>query len=251
MKYHLIIILLFVTSSCFSQFTVPRKYINDAANENNYIIFNSDSTFKFRRSIHLMHDISCGTFKTIGDTIFLMYNTDLRDTICNREHINSPTINFGKDSAKCNDDIIRLNAFFEDASYLWNDNSSVSFFDVLKAGTYYCKVSNYCGTASDTIVITDKICECEAITPNVFSPNGDGINDKLIPSINCNPVYFSLFIFNRNGQSIFESTNTNTYWDGKYHGKPVPIGVYYYILKIQGASDINIKQKTGSITLIR
>jgi hypothetical protein len=32
-----------------------------------------------------MHDISCGTFKTIGDTIFLKYNTDLRDTICNQE----------------------------------------------------------------------------------------------------------------------------------------------------------------------
>ena len=61
------------------------KYINDYYNQDNYIIFNTDSTFKYRFEYHVMHDISCGTYRLKNDTIYLFYETDIRDTMCNKE----------------------------------------------------------------------------------------------------------------------------------------------------------------------
>jgi hypothetical protein len=80
-----IIIILFLSVFTYGQGKPMGKYINDALNEKNYIIFNPDSTFKFRYSVCLTHDIACGKFEMHNDTIFLHYITDMRDTCCNKE----------------------------------------------------------------------------------------------------------------------------------------------------------------------
>ncbi len=64
---------------------LQEKFVNDAMNESNYIVFKPDLTFKYRFGYHLFHDISCGHYKLIKYTIFLFYETDLRDTSCNKE----------------------------------------------------------------------------------------------------------------------------------------------------------------------
>lgn len=73
------------------QIRLTEKFVNDAYNENNYLIFHADSTFKYRLAYHLFHDISCGQYKIVKDTIFLFYNSDLRDTNCNSEHVDADT----------------------------------------------------------------------------------------------------------------------------------------------------------------
>lgn len=90
--------------------------------------------------------------------------------------------------------------------------------------------------------------------PNIFSPEAsEGINDewkvsyKSITSFKCN-------IFNRWGIKIAELTDPSQGWDGKYKGKYVPSGVYYYVIKAEGADgvkydlsgDINIIKFSGS-----
>jgi hypothetical protein len=80
-----LLILIIIPTLSFGQPQLSQKFINDAINENNYIVFNSDSTFKYRFSYHLFHDISCGRYRVINDTLFLYYETDLRDTNCNKE----------------------------------------------------------------------------------------------------------------------------------------------------------------------
>ncbi len=66
--------------------------------------------------------------------------------------------------------------------------------------------------------------------PNVFTPNGDGINDKW--NIDGLPAFSTaeLFIYNRYGQEIFRSTGYAKSWDGTFKGKPVPVGTYYYLI---------------------
>jgi gliding motility-associated-like protein len=76
-------------------------------------------------------------------------------------------------------------------------------------------------------VIPDKVL----IVPNVFSPNGDGINDKweiagLRGNTNC-----SVEIFNRWGQPVYNSHGYSDPWDGTWKGKPVPVATYYYVIK--------------------
>lgn len=170
---------------------------------------------------------------------------------CEVSYLQRPKLNLGANTVKCQDDIIRLSAFADNAVYQWNDNSTTSFLDVVKAGTYYCTVSNFCGSASDTIIVSNRVCECEPIIPNAFSPNGDGVNDLFRPVINCTPDIFLMQILDRGGQIIFETTAYDHYWDGTFHNKPVPVGIYYYLLRIKGSSEFVPKIRNGSITLIR
>lgn len=85
--------------------------------------------------------------------------------------------------------------------------------------------------------------------PNTFTPNGDGINDLFNVTItNINNYHIQLFT--RWGQPLFESRNILTSWDGTYNGKPLPFGVYYYVIDAVGTDGEAIK-KSGYITLIR
>lgn len=85
MKIKLLTILILISILSSGQQRPFGKYINDAYNELNYLILKPDLTFKYRRSVCLMHDISCGDFRIDNDTIILNYLTDLRDTCCNKD----------------------------------------------------------------------------------------------------------------------------------------------------------------------
>lgn len=91
----------------------------------------------------------------------------------------------------------------------------------------------------------------QAFVPNAFSPNGDGINDVLMPRIvgYSNINYF--YIFNRYGQKVFSSTNDNyPAWDGTYNGKMGDVGTYYWVMDLTAADGTKVTRK-GDITLIR
>jgi gliding motility-associated-like protein len=64
--------------------------------------------------------------------------------------------------------------------------------------------------------------------PNVFTPNGDDINDLLVAKASglVEKVEFSLF--NRNGLLLFKTEDPRLNWDGTYKGKIVSPGVYFY-----------------------
>lgn len=81
--------------------------------------------------------------------------------------------------------------------------------------------------------------------PNTFTPNGDGFNDYLnIVMVNVSRSHLQLF--NRYGQPVFETYNNAK----DYNGKPLPVGVYYYILNLAGA-DGTASRQSGSVTIIR
>lgn len=92
-------------------------------------------------------------------------------------------------------------------------------------------------------VDTSKLAQSENI-PNVFTPNGDGINDFIDFSEFSGAI---VTIVNRWGNTILIMNNQSNYqWHGKnYNDKDVPDGVYYFI--IEGS---NFEQ-SGSITLIK
>jgi gliding motility-associated-like protein len=85
--------------------------------------------------------------------------------------------------------------------------------------------------------------------PNAFTPNGDGINDKLfVRGFGISKMDWK--IFNRWGAMVFESTDRNEGWDGTYKGVVQPSEVYHYVLDVQ-YSDNSRYQKKGDITLLR
>lgn len=83
--------------------------------------------------------------------------------------------------------------------------------------------------------------------PNAFTPNGDGMNDAF--GVKGEGIRnFHLYIYNRWGEVIFETTNPKQQWDGSYAGNPVEQGVYVYQVF---ASGFGKNSKTGSVTLVR
>lgn len=87
------------------------------------------------------------------------------------------------------------------------------------------------------------------VIPNAFSPNGDGINETWsIPALAALPNCI-VEVYDRHGRQVFSNRGYTKDWDGKYNGKPLPVGTYYYILK---TNDGYLKEPfTGSITILR
>ena len=85
--------------------------------------------------------------------------------------------------------------------------------------------------ASDsTVVLTSHL-----VMPNAFSPNDDRINDVYKVKEHQNIVEFRAIIFNRWGQKLYEWTDLEGGWDGKYRGKQVKQGTYFVLVKARGA----------------
>ena len=83
--------------------------------------------------------------------------------------------------------------------------------------------------------------------PNVFSPNGDGIND--VWKIKYLEYYpgASIQVYNRFGQLVFTSVGYDKAWDGTYQGNPLPVGTYYYVINPKNGRSII----SGAVTLIK
>ena len=64
--------------------------------------------------------------------------------------------------------------------------------------------------------------------PNVFTPNGDNINDRLIAKTTGLVDRIDFKLFNRNGVLIFKTDVPRINWDGTYKGRIVSPGVYFY-----------------------
>ncbi|WP_214071164.1 gliding motility-associated C-terminal domain-containing protein [Mucilaginibacter sp. dw_454] len=84
-------------------------------------------------------------------------------------------------------------------------------------------------------------------TPNAFTPNGDGINDTWdIKNLN---LYTSctVEVLNRYGQKVFYTTGYPKPWNGTENGGDLPVGTYYYIIKLKPDS----RPLTGYLSIIR
>ena len=85
--------------------------------------------------------------------------------------------------------------------------------------------------------------------PNTFTPNGDEVNDFFSMSF-LNVRNVTVSIFNRWGEEIFSSKDTEFHWDGTYKGRPVQPEVYVYLIDAIGYYGTEIR-KVGKITLLR
>jgi len=82
--------------------------------------------------------------------------------------------------------------------------------------------------------------------PNVFTPNGDNVNDKFViaeGNVACNIE--SLYIYNRWGKLVYKQTGKNIQpWDGKHNGQALPAETYFYYIEGKGI------KKTGTIAIV-
>lgn len=86
--------------------------------------------------------------------------------------------------------------------------------------------------------------------PNGFSPNSDGKNDVWVIDNIQQFTECIVEVYNRWGELLFQSApGYPKPWDGIYHGKPVPVGTYYYIIDLKHVA--YPKPYTGPLTIFR
>ena len=85
------------------------------------------------------------------------------------------------------------------------------------------------------------------VIPNVFTPNGDGINDKWVIAYLESYPGCTVEIYSRYGQIVYRSVGYDKPWDGSYKGKESPAGTYYYIVDPKNGR----KRMAGFVDLVR
>ena len=95
-----------------------------------------------------------------------------------------------------------------------------------------------CDTA-EVFIDIDNSASCDI--PNIFTPNGDNVNDVPIPCIS--GLGHQIFIFNRWGDIVYESDNYQSNWDGRHRGEHVPDGTYFYILRTRDLLEFQVHLK--------
>ena len=106
-----------------------------------------------------------------------------------------------------------------------------------------------CSPAPDqqiTMEFRVKVPELADYVPaNIFTPNGDGLNDYFeipaMPAEFCTATFANIRIFNRWGKEVYSSTDNKFKWDGKGMND----GVYFYVI------DYRTTTYKGSVTLVR
>jgi len=196
-------------------------------------------------SLQLSND--CGV---VSDNLVLNYDTRI------------PQLNPDTSIPWCTGDIFSLDATQPfAATYSWSNGAVTPSITVTSPGLYSIDVSTPCSTASQIFdVIPGTDCEVievhqEIYIPNVFSPNGDGINDvffiSLGSALQANGMTGS--IYNRWGNLVFSSTAIPFTWDGFFADEEVMPGVYIYSIKVTYLFDGKEHERvfTGDVTVLR
>lgn len=105
---------------------------------------------------------------------------------------------------------------------------------------------NGCVTSDSVMVYIDGIL----FVPNTFSPDGDGINDMFITKGE-NIDKFTLWVFNRWGQLLFQTNDINKGWDGKYNGELSKTDTYVWRVKYTHVLTGEKIEKIGHVNLLR
>jgi gliding motility-associated-like protein len=140
------------------------------------------------------------------------------------------------------------------STYVWgptvglgDPNSSNPVASPTGTTTYVVQVTDTAGCGSTDTVVVSVVPMIDF--PNGFTPNGDGINDYWqIDNIqlfeNC-----EVEVFNRWGERLFYSRGYVTPFDGRFNGEPLPVGTYYYIIKLN--DPLFPDTYTGPVTILR
>ena len=154
---------------------------------------------------------------------------------------------------------VTLNAVHNGAQVVWSDNSVGNSYITDQSGFFDAVVYDSYGCSSEDTITIHEYCRLVDLTlPNIFTPNGDGMNDDFIPFevewedldyMMANLTHIHFKVYNRWGKMVFFSTGVVPRWDGyNTKGNKSPHGTYYWIVEY---ADINGRslQNNGFVRL--
>lgn len=171
-----------------------------------------------------------------------------------------PDIELYRDTAVAVSSEVELAALSLDAvQYSWSSTDPLSCTDcaspILTANFtqwMYVTVTNQFGCQSmDSAFIKVLACTPDFVfVPTVFTPNGDGLNDKLFVRGKALKKLTTFIVTNRWGNVVFSTNNIKDGWDGTFRGQMSPTDAYVWYVKGICTNDQEV-EKRGTITLVR
>lgn len=133
--------------------------------------------------------------------------------------------------------------------YVWSTGDTSTSITVSSTADYVIRAVNECGEVSDTVIVFIYEYEEGYFIPNVFTPNGDGVND-VFQVENFRAEEYSLEIFDRWGNPVFSTKDRTASWDGNVNGSPAMEGVYFYQIRTRDCKGY-LKNEQGTLTMLR
>ena len=144
------------------------------------------------------------------------------------------------------------------SNHFWitTDESDI-YTNIIDDGLYEFTFTDAYGceqAGSIDVILQDN--EPTIFIPNAFTPNGDGLNDVFKP-VNANLDEYSFKVYNRWGNVVFETEDTDDYWQGEQlegngnEGYYVPVGVYTYEIRYSSNCNTEAKDFIGQISVVR
>ncbi len=167
----------------------------------------------------------------------------------------NPTVSAGEDFVANMDEPMHLNAVGNGTlTWVYGDGimcESCPNTQIMpkRSGCYRVQAVNEFGCKSSDEVCVEVTSHYNIYIPNIFTPNGDGLNDVFL-------VYgtglsnFEMIIYDRWGEKLFQSKDQLQGWDGTYKGELSKDDVYTYLVKYQSL-DGKKHTKTGHVTLMK
>lgn len=164
----------------------------------------------------------------------------------------SPPANFLLDSVYlCDYEIKKINSIYEYKNYLWNTGDITKEVLVNSFGNYFLTVTDLNGCkGKDSIAVKKKKCPNVFFIPNAFSPDNNGKNDFFKPTIKGNILNYNFKVYNRYGNIIFTTNNSNLGWNGNINGVKQNMGVFTWICSYQFEDSLQ-KIEKGTVLLLR
>lgn len=97
--------------------------------------------------------------------------------------------------------------------------------------------------------IQDPTTKLKVFIPNAFTPNGNSLNELFRPE-GIFIAEYTMKIYNRWGEKVFDGNGCDYGWDGIYNGQNVPGGVYVYLINVRG-TDGKLYPFSGNVTVLK
>ena len=155
-------------------------------------------------------------------------NCTRTDTI-NIFEVKSPKLS---DTTICRGASVKLSAGPAGINYLWSTgqtSNSITITPTSDTMIWVVAAKYGCGLSDSVDIKYKRSSADDFLAPNVFTPNGDGMNDLYV--VSKNPIsQYNIKIYDRWGLLMFESSDATAPWDGKHSGSACVVGTYYYIV---------------------
>lgn len=146
---------------------------------------------------------------------------------------------------------IATDASFSRIEHQYHELTIDYYFD--QTGTYYARFVTANSDASQetqSTIYTIRVTESELLVPNLITPDSPNGSNQVFLVRYKSLRSFEMWIYNRWGNQLFHTKDPSQGWDGTAHGKRVPTGAYYYLIKAEGTDGIRY-QKKGDINVLR